>query len=194
MNLSSFLMHIHPNLFVSFSLPMTIWYKNYCQDLLGTYKVHTLYNLFFGYLWFPQLLESISLMTLQTNFASFQPLFHQIFFLPHIFSPLLQLWWHECHILCDCPNSPWVSVHFFFFSQSIFSVLFRLDTSYCFILKFTNSFLLLSFTDWAHQVLNFGYWNFQYWNYHLVFLYIFCFFAESGNFLFFHLTVLIIAY
>lgn len=121
MNLSSFLMHIHPNLFVSFSLPMTIWYKNYCQDLLGTYKVHTLYNLFFGYLWFPQLLESISLMTLQTNFASFQPLFHQIFFLPHIFSPLLQLWWHECHILCDCPNSPWVSVHFFFF-PNLFSL------------------------------------------------------------------------
>lgn len=38
MNLSSFLMRIHSNLFVSFSLPMTIRYKNYCQDLLGTYK------------------------------------------------------------------------------------------------------------------------------------------------------------
>lgn len=55
------------------------------------YKVHTLYNLFFGCLWFPQLLESLNLMTLQTNFVSFQPLFHQIFFLPHIFSPLLGL-------------------------------------------------------------------------------------------------------
>lgn len=77
-----------------------------------TMYVH-LYNLPFGCLWLLWFLESVSLMSC-AKLWKFSVIISSNILSPHsFFSLLLGLWWHKC-IFCDCPTSPWGSVHFFF--------------------------------------------------------------------------------
>lgn len=73
-----------------------------------------------------------------TKFGEFQPLFLRILFQPHFFSPpsgTLTIWMLD-HLL-SCHRTLPLSF-FFFFSQSIFSPLFRIDKFYYSVFKFTN--------------------------------------------------------
>lgn len=88
---------------------------------------------------FTQLIISVGLC-LSPNLGSFSHYFFEFSFSPTFSRLLLVPWQYECWIICSHATGPCLCLFLFsfFFPQSIFSLLFRIDKFYYSVFKFTN--------------------------------------------------------